>query len=87
MHVTPSAQKNTIESELGTLDWQELPHRRDCRIAKYRAADIDDRTQWPEQHAWLLERLQAFRRAFADRVRALELGEDNHEMDDPDNAG
>jgi hypothetical protein len=25
------AQKDAIESELGPLDWQELPHRRDCR--------------------------------------------------------
>jgi hypothetical protein len=31
-----------------------------------------------------LERLQAFRRVFADRVRALELGEDDNGVDDPD---
>jgi Domain of unknown function (DUF4268) len=31
------AQKDAIESELGPLDWQELPHRRDCRIAQYHA--------------------------------------------------
>jgi hypothetical protein len=70
--------------ELGPLDWQELPHRRDCRIAQFRAADIDDRTKWTEQHAWLLERLQAFRRVFTDRVRALELGEDDNGSDDPE---
>ena len=80
------AQKDAIESELGPLDWQELPHRRDCRIVHYHAADIDDRTKWPEQHAWLLERLQAFRRVFADRARALELGEDDNGTDDPDDA-
>lgn len=80
------AQKDAVESELGPLDWQELPHRRDCRIVQYRAADIDDRTKWTEQHAWLLERLQAFRRTFANRVRVLELGEDDNGMDDPDDA-
>ncbi len=80
------AQKEAIESELGPLDWQELPHRRDCRIVQYRAGDIDDRTQWPDQHAWLLERLEAFRRAFADRVRPLELGEDDNGPDDADDA-
>ena len=78
------AQKDAIESEIGQLDWQELPHRRDCRIVQYRAGDIEDRSQWPDQHAWLLSRLEAFRRTFADRVRALDLGEDDNGPDDVD---
>jgi hypothetical protein len=77
-------QKEAIESELGQLDWQELPHRRDCRIVQYRTGDIEDRSQWPDQHAWLLDRLGAFRRVFSNRVRALDLGEDDNESDDAD---
>ena len=80
------AQKAEIEAQLGQLDWQELPHRRDCRIVQYRAGNIEDRAQWPEQHAWLLERLEAFRRVFSDRVRALDLGEDDTEPDDAEAA-
>ena len=75
------AQKAAIESELGELDWQELPQGRDCRIVQYRPGDIEERGQWSELHAWLLDRLEAFRRSFTDRVRALDLGEDD---DDPD---
>lgn len=76
------SQKEAIEAELGPLDWQELPHRRDCRIVQYRSGDIEDRTRWPEQHAWLLERLEAFKRTFSERVRALDLGQDDEEPDD-----
>jgi hypothetical protein len=42
----------------------------------------EDRSQWPEQHAWLLERLEAFKQTFAERVRALDLGQDDEEPDD-----
>ncbi|MBS3966322.1 MAG: DUF4268 domain-containing protein [Truepera sp.] len=76
------SQKEAIEAELGPLDWQELPHRRDCRIVQYRSGDIEDRTEWPEQHAWLLERLEAFKRTFSERVRALDLGQDDERPDD-----
>ena len=77
-----ASQKEAIESELGQLEWQELPHRRDCRIVQYRAGNIEDRGQWPDQHGWLLERLEAFRRTFSERVRALDLGEEDNGPDD-----
>ncbi len=83
----PLAQKDSIEAELGPLDWQELPHRRDCRIAQYRSGDIEDRAQWGEQHAWLLDRLEAFKRAFSERVRSLDLGPDEEGEDDVDVSG
>ena len=76
------SHKEAIEAQLGLLDWQELPHRRDCRIVQYRDGDIEDRTQWPEQHAWLLERLEAFKRTFSERVRALDLGADDADETD-----
>ncbi len=79
-------QKEAIESELGTLDWQELLHRRDCRIVQYRTGDIESRDQWPDQHAWLLERLEAFRRSFSNRVRALDLGENDTDAEDAGDA-
>ena len=79
-------QRTAIEAELGVLEWQELPHRRDCRIVQYRPGDIEDRTQWPELHAWLLERAESFYKAFTKRVRDLNLGEDDEE-EEAENAG
>jgi hypothetical protein len=76
------SQKVDIEAELGPLEWQELPHRRDCRIVQYRSGDIEDRSQWPEQQAWLLERLETFKRTFSQRVRALDLGEEDEGPDE-----
>jgi len=72
-------QRTVIEAELGTLDWQELPHKRDCRVVQYRPGDIQDRKQWPELHGWLLERAESFYRIFTKRVRDLDLGEDDED--------
>ena len=67
------------------LNWaNSIGWRRDCRIVQYRGGDIEDRSLWPEQHEWLLNRVEAFRRTFTDRVRALDLGEDDNDSDDID---
>lgn len=79
------AQRPAIEAELGSLEWQELPHRRDCRIVNYRPGAIDDRAQWPELHSWLMDRAEAFHRMFSKRVRELELEDD--EAEDGSEAG
>jgi hypothetical protein len=67
--------KETIEAELGELDWQDLPDRKACRIALYRDANPEDREQWPELYEWMKEQAEAFKSAFADRVKALDLPE------------
>lgn len=72
-------QRMAIESELGVLEWRELPHKRDCRIVQYRPGDIQDRRQWPDLHAWLLERAESFYRTFTKRVHDLDLGEDEED--------
>lgn len=72
-------QRDAIEAELGVLEWKELPHKRDCRVVQYRSGAIDDRTQWPELHAWLLERAESFYKTFSKRIRSLELGDDDEE--------
>jgi hypothetical protein len=33
--------------------------------------DIEDRTRWPGQHAWLLKNLEGMQRVFAPRIRAF----------------
>lgn len=67
-------QKDAIERDLGySLEWEELPSRRDCRIASY-LNDVDpaDEADWPRQHDWLATRLNGIHRAFANRIRMLD---------------
>jgi len=37
------------------------------------------RERWPEQQNWLLDKLEAFHRAFAPRIKALKIGESEYE--------
>ncbi len=66
-------EKEAIEQELGyPLNWEELPARRDCRISSYlNDVDPENRSDWPQQHEWLAQRLNEFHRIFAPRVREL----------------
>jgi hypothetical protein len=68
-------QREAIERELGyELEWEELPAKRDCRIACY-LNDVgpENQSDWPHQHEWLAKHLNDLHRVFAQRVRALEL--------------
>lgn len=77
--------KRGIEEELGySLDWEELPSRRDSRISMYLSdVDPEDETDWPRQHEWLAGRLNEMHRVFAPRVRSLNA--DARLDDDADN--
>lgn len=69
-------QKAPVENELGfPLEWEELPSRRDSRIAVYLDnVDPEDETDWPRQHEWLASRLNDLHRVFSGRVRMLDAG-------------
>jgi len=76
------AQKAEIEAEIGQpLTWRELPGKKSSDISLYlKDVDPNNRAQWPEQHAWLRQTLEAFHHAFAPRVRNLvveAMAEDN----------
>ena len=69
------AQKETIESITGELDWQELVGKQDCRIALYRDnTDLANQTNWQNQHEWLRENVKRFHQAFAPLVKQLQDG-------------
>lgn len=70
-------QQSLIESELGyPLDWEELPDGKDSRISVALSdADPENQDDWPRQHDWLADRLIAFHRVFANRVRALQAAD------------
>lgn len=65
--------KDEIERELGTpLQWRELPHRKQSHITLHnRQLDPNNRTNWPQQHAWLQENLEAFYNVFSPRIKTL----------------
>jgi len=66
-----------IEAVLGTLDWQELPEKQDCRIADY-LKDFDPRQRgdWHRGFGWMKKRAEEFRSVFAPRVRTISLDEE-----------
>jgi hypothetical protein len=64
------AEKEAIEHDVGEpLTWLKSPDTRRSRIYIRRPADIRDRAQWPEQHAWLAGKLELLHRVFAPRVK------------------
>jgi Domain of unknown function (DUF4268) len=66
-------QKSAIEAQLGeALTWYNPPDKRMCRIHLRRSANIRDREKWPEQHDWLMKKLEALHRVFSQRVKQLE---------------
>ncbi len=69
--------KEAIEEEIGSaLEWEELPHRKESRIAVRRwKVDPKNRDDWPNQHLWMAETLEAFHRAFAPRVKKLDAND------------
>ncbi|MEQ8254810.1 MAG: DUF4268 domain-containing protein [Roseovarius confluentis] len=72
-------QKNDIEVEFGfPLEWEELPDRRDSRIAIYLDdTDPEDREDWARQHQWLAKSLNDMHRVFASRVKVLDADDWN----------
>ena len=81
-----AADKSAIERDFGeALDWQELPTKKASRIVVFRqGVDPSDPAAYEELHAWMLDRMQRFRRVFGPRVRALnlDLAEDPEIEDD-----
>jgi len=67
-------QREEIERLLGaSVTWWELPERISCYITLYRHdSPLRERNTWPEQHKWLLETLELFHHAFAQRVKQLD---------------
>jgi hypothetical protein len=67
-------QRESVERELGyQLDWEDLPAKRDCRIASYfHDVDPENETDWQRQHEWLAKRLNDMHRVFVHRIASLD---------------
>ena len=69
---TLKQERTAIEAMTGPLVWYD-DAAKDRRIwVEQRFPNVADRVSWPDQHAWLVDRLGALHRAFHDRVRRLD---------------
>ena len=66
-------RKTAIESEIGEkLLWQELPRQKSSHITlRWTGVSPTKREEWPEQHAWLAERLETFHDVFVEHCQAI----------------
>ncbi len=68
------AHQADIEREIGeALTWRAPPQpgRRARIFASTTQFDPNDEKHWPQQHKWLLDKMEAFRGAFRDRIARL----------------
>lgn len=66
-------QQDAIQGKLGfTLDWQELPDARYCRIASWRPnSPIEDESQWGTYIDWYIDRLVKMEAVFRPAIKEL----------------
>jgi hypothetical protein len=69
--------KAAIEAEFGEpLSWEELPGKKESRLAVRRPnSDPGMKSDWPQQFAWMREKLERFDNVFRDRVKALDTSQ------------
>ena len=78
--------KEAIEKELDTpLDWLDNPGKKQSRIVlmKY-DTDPTNRNDWPNQHKWIADNLEAFHRVFSNRVKNLNADDYQPEEIEPE---
>jgi len=69
---TLGASRAAIETDLGyEVTWHNPEDAKSAKIHVRETADIRDPEKWGTQSAWLLERLEDFKRVFGPRVRTL----------------
>ncbi|MCB9965833.1 MAG: DUF4268 domain-containing protein [Rhodospirillales bacterium] len=67
---TLNEQKQEIEQKFGQpLDWENSPTKQTAVIKIEKLADISNETDWINQHAWLKEMLEKFKRVFRPIVK------------------
>ena len=71
-------EREAIEQEIGVaLNWLPKPDKKRSLIEHEWDADPTDRSDWPLQHSRMRELLNSFHRAFAPRLRRLEVDDWN----------
>ncbi len=66
------ADREAIESEIGyPLVWHNLDETKSTKVCVRQSANTRDPEGWKEQSAWLLAKLEDFKRVFGPRVKGL----------------
>ncbi len=67
--------KDLVEVEYGAeLNWDRLEERKGSRVAvRWENIDPFDQKIWPEIFSWYILSMESFRRAFAERIRKLNV--------------
>lgn len=69
------SERSAIEAELGEpLTWYSVEGLKSRCIFFQRAADLEDRSAWPEHCEWLTVKLDRLHEVFQPRVKSLDLG-------------
>lgn len=64
--------KDAIENELKTsIEWRELPDKKESHLTIRRNFDPSNRLLWDEQHKWLTEQLENFYTVLGPRIKRL----------------
>ena len=65
-------KKDIIEDSLGeACTWYNPEDKKSCRIYLRKSAKIKDKSDWDNQHKWLLEKLEALAGAFKPELPGL----------------
>lgn len=65
-------RKDEIEADLGYgLDWDHMEGRQACRISTSYDCDPSNRTDWPNQHAWIIDKRKEFERVFRPLAKVI----------------
>jgi len=76
-------QKENIEKELGVeLQWDSNPDAQAKFISISRNMNISDRASWDNDIDWLANKIKDFKKAFTQRIKALNLKTANDDNDD-----
>lgn len=70
-------EKEEIEQNFGEpLVWQELPEKKSSYISLYNENENPkQKSRWPQQHEWLLQKLEKFHEVFSQRIKNLDAGD------------
>ncbi len=65
--------RRAIDKALGVaVTWHNPPDSRQAKVYVRRAADLQERANWPEYFSWLREHVELFSRVFTPRVKAMQ---------------
>jgi hypothetical protein len=77
------SKKREIEEQLGfPLVWRNPPDLMMCRAYSRQDADITSKALWPQQFAWLKDRLEKMHDVFSPLVRALKVEDAEEAVED-----